>query len=79
MTILVQYFGMLPDKLGRGTEDFHFDGQLTVGQLRQSLAVKYPVLGKIDYKVAIGQTVAQSEDIIEEGQNVAVLPPYAGG
>jgi sulfur-carrier protein len=51
----------------------------TVGELRQYLVEAYPALKEIRFAIAVNQTLADSQTLLSEDCEVAILPPFSGG
>jgi molybdopterin synthase sulfur carrier subunit len=51
----------------------------TVSDLRNQLEKTYPKLKSIDYRIAVNQTLVESNYSIQADSEVALLPPFAGG
>lgn len=52
----------------------------SVAQLREKLALQYPELGRLRfYMVAVNSEYATDDMVINEGDEVAIIPPVSGG
>lgn len=51
----------------------------TVAALRATLAALHPWLREVPTAVAINQALAQGEQIVQAGDEIALLPPVSGG
>lgn len=76
--ITVLYFAGLKEKTGLDKEEFIFSGK-TVKQLLEELQRKYEGLSDGIIQVAINEEYALPEDIIEEKDIIALIPPVSGG
>ncbi len=76
--ITVLYFAGLKEKTGLDKEEFIFSGK-TVKQLLEELQRKYEGLSEGIIHVAINEEYALPEDIIEEKDIIALIPPVSGG
>lgn len=78
MTLL--YFGPLRDLTGKAQEHLPLD-TCTPDQLWEHLIQRYPALElhRAHVKLAVNQRVIGSEEMIERGSEVALLPPVSGG
>ena len=79
MTISILYFGMLAEATGHPSETWEATDPLSVGQLRDQLLQKYPVLRDRKFQVAVNQQIADPATPINTNAEVALLPPFAGG
>jgi len=74
----VLYFAGLKEKTGLDKEEFMFSGK-TVKQLIEELQNKYEGLADGIIQVAINEEYALLDDIIEEKDIIALIPPVSGG
>jgi molybdopterin converting factor small subunit len=77
MKINIKYFGMILEYIGIEKEIFFSEGDGTIHHLRKELEIKYPSLSKISYRVAVNKSL--SEGKFRQGDEIALLPPFAGG
>lgn len=77
MNIQIKYFGMLTEITQCDSEQLVAQSS-TVGELESVLLHKYPELKGKDFRIAQNQELV-SEDTKLTGQEIAVLPPFAGG
>ncbi|MCC3277092.1 MULTISPECIES: MoaD/ThiS family protein [unclassified Arthrobacter] len=86
--MLIRYFGAA--KAAAGTEEETLDeGPLTLGELAEKLGAKYPAAGPGVPVLAtviarstflVNETAAQDRAmLLQEGDVVDILPPFAGG
>ena len=76
--ITVLYFAGLKEKTGLAKEEFMFSGK-TVKHLLEELQAKYEGLADGIIQVAINEEYALPDDIIEEKDIIALIPPVSGG
>ena len=79
MALTIKYFGMLAEKIGKSTEVVDTPATTTVDALRRHLINRHPALDGITFQVAVNLSVAQAETQINPNDEVAILPPFAGG
>jgi len=77
MTIEINYFGMLADVTGCSLENLSVSA-VSISDLKGILVKKYPGLQNKDFRIAQNQELV-SEGTILTGQEIALLPPFAGG
>lgn len=77
MQIDVKYFGMLAEITGCDSEKVESEIQ-TVADLQKVLLGKYPDFKNKDFRIAQNQELVALETKLT-GQEIAVLPPFAGG
>lgn len=80
MKLRVKYFGMLAEAIGKQEELVEVTSQqISVSDLTLMLLKKYPPLNLMSFKVALNQTIVGENDMINERDEIALLPPFAGG
>jgi len=81
MTLRVLYFGIVRERLGRKSEDVECSDGATVGDLLALLAERYSLfaLGAGSIRVAVNQEYAGKEHRLSANDEVAIIPPVAGG
>ncbi len=77
MHIKVKYFGQIVEVTKLEEETIEFSGGL-ISELLDELYSKYPVLKNKDFQVAQNQELVTLETEIS-GNEIALLPPFAGG
>ncbi len=77
MHIKVKYFGQIAEVTKKEEESLEFSGQL-ISELLETLHSKYQILKITDFKVAQNQELVSFETKLT-GQDIALLPPFAGG
>lgn len=78
MKLNVKYFGMIAEWAGSVEQSVLFDGA-TVLDLKTQLEAEHPKLKGISYQVAVNQKIASNGTFLSEKDELAVLPPFAGG
>ena len=77
MTITLKYFGLIAEVTKCEEENLSFSGNL-ISELLNNLYLKYPELKNKDFQVAQDQELVSFETKIT-GNEIALLPPFAGG
>ncbi|MGK0254199.1 MAG: molybdopterin synthase sulfur carrier subunit [Mariniflexile sp.] len=77
MTITIKYFGLIAEVTQREEETIHFS-EGTFYDLLELLNSKYPELKNKDFQVAQNQELVSLETKVS-GNDIALLPPFAGG
>lgn len=75
MNLKVKYFGMIAEALGKESEVLHVNF-LTVDQLQQHYRNK---IKNVNYKIAVNHNLVDGNYLLKENDEVALLPPFAGG
>lgn len=80
MTLSIKYFGMIAETIGKQEEKVEiFSQQISVALLVELLLKKYPDLNLKSFKIAVNQSIAENDTLINENDEIALLPPFAGG
>lgn len=80
MKLNVKYFGMIAEAVSKQEENVEISGQqISVAYLVEVLLKKYPELNLKSFKIAVNQTITENTAIINENDEIALLPPFAGG
>jgi MoaE-MoaD fusion protein len=84
MMITVRLFGMTKLLAGnQGSLSLNVANGRQVKDLVSAIEVSYPAIGELIQKkkvvVSVNQDIAHEETIINDGDEVALLPPFAGG
>jgi len=75
----VLYFGMIAETVQKNNEELIFENEVSITQLKDSLKEKYSALQKMSFQIALNQKIVPEETIIENHNEIAILPPFAGG
>ena len=78
MKLNVKYFGLIAEWMGRSEEQIDL-WENSIAALRQQLETNCRRLSDITYQVAVNQKIASEELELSENDEVAILPPFAGG
>lgn len=79
MTIKLKYFGLIAEYCLRSEELLHVPEESTAADLKLLLEQKYPILLRKSYQLARNQQIATDEVVLLEADELALLPPFAGG
>jgi molybdopterin converting factor subunit 1 len=80
MKINIALFGITRDIIGHTKYQTELEEGTTVGELLTHLIAQYPRLGDIStLLVAVNDEYADSSQIIEPTDQVALIPPVSGG
>lgn len=78
MKLVVKYFGMIAEAIGKHEEQLEITGN-SILELDTFLKNKYAKLESINYKFAVNQALVDGIKLLEENDEIALLPPFAGG
>jgi molybdopterin synthase sulfur carrier subunit len=80
MKIQLLLFGIARDIVGDSRLELDTNPPLDVASFKQLLKDKYPKMNHLSYfKVAINQDFADDDQLLKEGDEVALIPPVSGG
>lgn len=77
MSVQIQLFGMLADVLGRHQLDIS-DVYDTDG-LKSKILKDHPKLNNYQFVIAVSKKIVNGNQVLNSGDVVALLPPFAGG
>ncbi len=80
MQIKLKYFGLVADHTKKKDEVVFFEGNsITLLEVQTRLHENYPELTKTTYSFAINQKLIQGITLVNNLDEIALLPPFAGG
>jgi molybdopterin synthase catalytic subunit len=81
MRLRLRAFAVVRELLGRGEETLEVPAGTRVGAVLDLVAARDPRLGRLRplLKAARNQAMAADDVVLEEGDEVALIPPVAGG
>ncbi len=79
MKLNLLFFGSLVDATGIQKRELSTDSLIDVSLLNEYLQSVFPLLKKHKYKIAVNQKMVENEQELQDGDEVAFLPPFAGG
>lgn len=81
MKVRVLYFGIVKERLGLASEEHQLDDGATVAALMDLLAARHDVfkLGAGSLRVAVDREYVDSDRVLSDNAEVAIIPPVAGG
>jgi molybdopterin synthase catalytic subunit len=79
--VRVRLFGSLREQAGQAMLEMVLEPGATAADLRDRLALDYPLVGTLGQRLAVSINLehASYNDVLREGDEVALLPPVAGG
>ena len=73
-------FGVVKDIFSNSIVDIDMEDVATINQLKTLLEEKYPQLNQLgSYMIAVNNEYASINEVIREGDEVAIIPPVSGG
>lgn len=71
------FFGILEDKAERSSAVFENVNDLD--ELKRNLKTKFSFLEKVSYAIAVNQSIVKGNTVLNNNDEIALLPPFAGG
>jgi sulfur-carrier protein len=80
MMVTVKYFGLIADSTEKNEENFFIESEfVTLNQLQSKLEDHYPEIKNTTYSFAVNQSITKSNIELNNNDEIALLPPFAGG
>src|SRR5262245_2230392 len=81
MRVQILYFAVLRERAGRDREDLELPDGADVGAARRAVAERHPAVADLLPRVqtAVNRAIAKDATPLADGDEVALLPPVAGG
>ncbi len=70
---------MVSEIIGAEEEWMEVESNLAVDSLCDMLEKRWSKLESVQYKVAINHSVSNMASVLEENDDVTILPPFSGG
>lgn len=77
--IQVKYFGMLAERLNKHADQIDPSELSTSVDLKRLFIERHPELEDMTFTVAVNQEIIQQLNSTDGIQEIALLPPFAGG
>ena len=74
--MVVQLYGMLAEAVGTARVELEVH---STHQLRQELVGRYPALDGLSYSLAVDRVLVHHDMPLTGKEEIAALPPFAGG
>lgn len=78
MKLRVKYFGMIAESAGKNEETIEVDQGTLAKDLKDQQIEKYQITDPDAVQLAVNQNLDKNVEL-KEGDEVAFLPPFAGG
>ena len=81
MRVVVRYFAVVRERLGREQDELELPAGATVATALDALAGRHAAIGALRpyLQVAVNQSMAQVGHELADGDELALIPPVAGG
>ncbi|MFO7754765.1 MAG: MoaD/ThiS family protein [Bacteroidales bacterium] len=77
MKIKVLLFGILAEKAG--SAELEIEDVSSLDELKRHIIKKHPSFAGYKYRISVNQSLADEDVSLADGDEVALLPPFAGG
>ena len=78
MKLSLKYFGQIAEKTGKSEEVFELNEIVNLNDISQLIHDKYSLNG-LPFQIAVNKKLSDSDLKLSENDEVAFLPPFAGG
>ena len=78
MKVTVKYFGLVAEAADKSEEVIEFNGELTASELKEQCLYGLSIADKDSVQIAVNQNL-DDKTTLKDGDEVALLPPFAGG
>ena len=78
MKVTVKYFGLVAEATDKSEEVMEFNGELTASELKEQCLYGLSIADKDSVQIAVNQNL-DDKTTLKDGDEVALLPPFAGG
>jgi sulfur-carrier protein len=79
MKLNIKYFGMIAEWMNCSEQVIELESGFTVADVRAYLEKKNQKLSGISYQVAVDNKISALDVALTEENEIALLPPFAGG
>lgn len=80
MKVNVLAFGIAKDIFGGSSIEVELNEEATVGALQSSLEKQYPRLKQLSsFMIAVNNEYANANDVLQQRDEIAIIPPVSGG
>ncbi len=77
--IKIRFFGQVAELCNTQERDWSMEKGMTVQSLTDGLEQTYPGLEELTYRIARNAELVEEGTELSSGDEVALLPPFAGG
>ena len=78
MKVMVKYFGLVAEAAEKSEEVMELNGELTASELKEQCLNGLSIADKDSVQIAVNQNL-DDKITLKDGDEVALLPPFAGG
>jgi molybdopterin synthase sulfur carrier subunit len=77
MEVKVLFFGVLAEVTGTSLR--FYNGVKSVGDLRLRIQDDYPEIVHYNFRISLNNELINDEPLLKNGDELAFMPPFAGG
>jgi molybdopterin converting factor small subunit len=77
MEVKVLFFGVLAEVTGTNCK--HFRDVKSLGDLKLRVEDDFPEVVHYNFRISINNVLIENEQLLNNGDEVALMPPFAGG
>ena len=77
MKVKVLFFGVIAEVAG--TDCKHYDDVKTIGDLKIRIQDDFPEIVHYNFRTALNNKIIDDDPVLDNGDEVALMPPFAGG
>ena len=79
MNVRIHFFGLVAEAVNSSVHIIeHYEGQ-TMADLEDDLKAMFPALNRLSYQMALDKKLVDLNTPLMPDNEVAILPPFAGG
>ncbi len=78
MNVTIKYFGLVAEAAAKSEEILELDGATTASELKTQCLNGLAIANKDSVQIAVNQNL-DDKITLKDGDEVALLPPFAGG
>ncbi len=80
MSVTLKYFGLLAEITHRNEEQMELTADVnTLLGLKSAVEHRFPAFQKTAYSIALNQALCNDDLALKDDDEIAFLPPFAGG
>jgi molybdopterin converting factor small subunit len=77
MTVKVLFFGILEEVVGTNCK--HYREIKSIGDLKLRLEDDFPEIAHYNFRIAHNNEIINGDSLLNDGDEIALLPPFTGG
>jgi sulfur-carrier protein len=77
MTITVQFYGILA--VEAGSAEMTMENVVDTVELQKILEERYAEFKRLIFRIAVNKQIILANQVLEDGDTIALIPPFPGG